>query len=219
MLSSTTSQYPSPSPMRKKIRELTGGAVLGDNSHRSMGDNDAQLVQRCLAGEEAAFERLHADHAGRVLAYFARSGFGRHSAEDMTQETFIRAFRSLHTFDANRGRFRPWVAMIASNVARKYWSRRKQPENFDPELAEEMFSEMDNPGLDPVAAEEITAVRRCVDSLPGDLARIVRLRYVDARTTRGIAAEINLPESTVRLRLTEASDMLRKCLKDKGFIE
>ena len=184
-----------------------------------MSDNDAQLVQRCLAGESAAFERLHADHVGRVLTYFARSGFDRHGAEDLTQETFIRAFRSLHTFDANRGRFRPWVAMIARNVARKYWSRQKHPENFDPELAEEMFSEAGNPGPDAAAAEEITAVRRCVDSLPVDLACIVRLRYVDARTTRGIAAEINLPESTVRLRLTESAEALRKCLKEKGFIE
>ncbi len=184
-----------------------------------MDDNDSQLVRRCLAGEAAAFERLHADHAGRILAYFTRSGFGRHSAEDMTQETFIRVFRSLHTFDASRGRFAPWLATIARNVARKSWSRRKAPENFDPELAEEMFAGSGNPGLDSAAREEVAAVRRCVDSLPGELARIVRLRYVDARTTRGIAAEINLPESTVRLRLTEASAALRQCLKEKGFLE
>ncbi len=184
-----------------------------------MGDNDAQLVRRCLAGESAAFERLHADHAGRVLAYFARSGFERHGAEDMTQETFIRAFRSLHTFDANRGRFAPWLAMIARNVARKHWGKRKQPENFDPELAEEMFSDSGNPGPDPAAKEEIVAVGECVNTLPADLARIVRLRYVNARTTRGIAAEVNLPESTVRLRLAEASAALRKCLKEKGFFE
>ncbi|MDY7010860.1 MAG: sigma-70 family RNA polymerase sigma factor [Planctomycetota bacterium] len=184
-----------------------------------MSDKDVQLVQRCLAGEQAAFERLDADHAGRVLAYFLRSGFARHDAEDMAQETFIRAFRSLHTFDAGRGRFHPWLATIARNVARKHWSRRKAPENFDPELAEEMFADSVNPGPDPASAEEIVAVGRCVDSLPADLVRVVRLRYIDARTTRGIAAEMNLPESTVRLRLKEAAEAVRQCLKEKGFLE
>ena len=184
-----------------------------------MGDNDAQLVSRCIAGEQAAFDRLYADHAGRALAYFLRSGFAGAEAEDLTQETFIRAFRSLHTFDAARGGFRTWLATIARNVARKYWSRRKAPENFDPELAEEIFADTSNPGPDPGEAEELAAVEQCVDSLPADMGRIVRMRYIKAMTTRGISTELKVPEATIRLRLKESQDALRKCLNSKGFLE
>ncbi len=184
-----------------------------------MDDHDLQIVRLSLAGEQTGFEALYSNHAGRVMAYLLRSGFSRADAEDLTQETFIRAFKSLHTFDANRGRFGTWLATIARNVARKQWSRRKNPENFDPELAEEFLTSPDNPGATVAATEEIDAVGACVEFLPGELARIVRLRYVYALTTRTIAAEVSLPEATVRLRLKEAVDALRRCLEGKGFLE
>ena len=69
------------------------------------------------------------------------------------------------------------------------------------------------------AAEEIRAVGKCVADLPAELANLVRLRYVDALTTRGIAQAAKMPEATVRSRLAEAVKALEKCLKSKGFVK
>jgi RNA polymerase sigma-70 factor (ECF subfamily) len=156
---------------------------------------------------------------GRVRAYLLRSGFGPADADDLAQETFLRAFRSLATFEVERGSFVRWLGAIARNVARRRWHRRREPDSFDPELAEEMFAAPDNPGESPEAREEFQAVRACVDALPAELARIVRLRYVEGRTTRGVSAAAGLPEATVRLRLKEACALLAECLRGKGFLE
>jgi len=181
--------------------------------------DEPELIARCLAGEAAAQQALHAAHRGRVLAYFRRSGFSWADAEDLAQEAFLRAFRSLEGFDASRGSFRGWLGAIAKNVARRRWGRRSQGDSFDPELAEEMFAAPANPHDTPEAREEIEAVRSCVDALPPELARVIRLRYVAARTTRGVAEATGLPEATVRLRLTEAVGMLERAMREKGFIK
>jgi len=182
-------------------------------------EREAELVLRCLSGETSAFEALYGAHAGRIAAYFLRSGFARADADDLTQETFTRAFRSLGTFDADRGAFRPWLATIARNVARKRWGRRAEPGNFDPELAEDVLAGADNPQTAAQQAEEIDAVRDCVSRLPEQLGRIIRLRYVEGRSTRGVAAATGIPEATVRSRLGEAYERLARCLAAKGVME
>ena len=180
-----------------------------------MNESDQHLISRCLAGDDAAAESLYRRHAGRVAAYLLRSGFDWADVEDLTQAVFYRAFRSLGTFDAARGGFRTWLGAIARNAARKQWSGRAGG-SFDPELADEMFAAADNPGQSPEALEEAEAVRACVSALPEQLARVVRLRYVDGLTTRGIAESTQMPEATVRLRLSQALGSLKTCLKAKG---
>ncbi len=184
-----------------------------------MNDDQRQLIARAAAGEGEAFEALHAAHAGRVRAYLLRSGFRPADADDLAQETFLRVFKSLSTFDAGRGSFASWLGTIARNVARRRWQRRRGPENFDPDLADEMFAAAADPAASPEAREEIGAVRACVDTLPADLSRLVRLRYVAGLTTRGIAADVGMPEATVRLRLAEAGELLCKCLTAKGIAQ
>ena len=183
-----------------------------------MDEQDTGLIQRCLKGEARAYETLYHAHAGRVAAYFLRSGFVHADADDLTQETFVRAFRALGTFDAARGTFRRWLAEIARNVARTHWARRKQVELFDAELAEKTFLAVENPSETPEAREELAALSDCVGRLPEELWQVVRLRYVEARTLRGVAEAANMPEATVRLRLKEAMALLGRCLKQKGLL-
>ena len=181
-------------------------------------EQDTRLIERCRKRDVKAYETLYHAHAGRVAAYFLRSGFAHADADDLTQETFVRAFRSLATFDAQKGTFRRWLAEIARNVARSQWGRRKQAELFDAELAEEMLLATENPSEAPEAREELAAVGDCVGRLPEELWQIVRLRYVVGRTLRGVAASANMPEATVRLRLQEALALLARCLKQKGVV-
>lgn len=184
-----------------------------------MKTDEQKLVARCLAGKKSAQESLYGLHAWAVTAYFRRCGFAPDRCDDLTQETFLRAFKSLGSFDAMRGRVRYWLGAIARNIARKHWARPSGPVDFDPTLAEEMFAAPQEELDRPEVREEIRAVGDCVSALDEELARIVRLRYVAAGTTRGIAAATGLPESTVRLRLTEALGLLERCLKSKGVLE
>ena len=111
------------------------------------------------------------------------------------------------------------LGAIAKNIARKHWARPDGPVDFDPVLAEEMFAAPAEVLESPEVREEIDAVKDCLSQLPDELAQIVRLRYVAAGTTRGIATATDVPEATVRLRLTEALGLLERCLKSKGVLE
>ena len=185
-----------------------------------MDENEKQWIDGALAGNPAACGALYDANARWVTVYFLRCGFAVADAYDLVQETFMRAFRSLETFDPARGPFRPWLAAIARNAARRRWSARPRPENFDPELAEKVLTSPDaGPAGEAGRREEIDAVRQCVRTLPEDLQRVVRLRYVDGQTTRGIAAETRIAEATVRLRIEEARRRIEKCLRGKGVVQ
>ena len=181
--------------------------------------SDADLVEMTRGGCNGAFEALYLEHAGRVAGYLARSGFVPADVQDLTQETFIRVFKSLHTFDSRRGSFRVWLSMIAKNVARRRWSRRTQGELFDPALAESLLVAPLNPADTPQVREEMQGVRDCIAELPDELERVVRLRYVEGRTTRGIAAATDIPEATVRLRLEQGRKRIADCLRAKGIVD
>ena len=197
----------------------------GDNlvvihiTDRRLGNRDSQLVLACLAGERAAFEALYGAHAARAKAYFMRSGFALSDADDLLQETFLRVHKSLGTFNAERGSFSSWLAAIARNVARRSWARRSDPENFDPEIAEEVLADTDNPRETPELREQLAMLRDCVAELPRELSSVVNLRYVRGRTTRGVAAITGLPEATARLRLRQATEALERCLRRKGVVD
>jgi len=180
-----------------------------------MESRETEWIARWLTGDNAAMDRLYESHAGWVRVYLRRCGFAPADADDLTQEVFVRVIKSLHTFDARRGAFVPWLATIARNAARRSWAGRPSPDHLDPEMAEAVFAAAENADK-PETREEIEALRGCIDALPPDLAKIVRLRYVEGMTTRGIATAENLPEATVRLRLDEAKAALERCLKSKG---
>jgi RNA polymerase sigma-70 factor (ECF subfamily) len=180
-----------------------------------VSDGVKQWVQQARGGSEDAFEWLYARYAPRVKAYFLRCGFIG-EADDVLQETFLRAFGSLSTYDADKGAFATWLGAIARNVARKRWRKKNgPPDAIDPELAAEVLTRDD--ADPPQTREELSALDGCVHQLPSEKRALIELRYVKAMTTRGMAEELDIPESTVRLRLAEAMAELRTCLGGKGF--
>lgn len=180
---------------------------------------DADIVARCLKGYETAYADLYTTHAGKVRAYLLRCGFAPADADDLTQETFLRVFRSLRGFDVARGSFTTWLSALARNVARKFWRKLAQPENFDPQLAEESFAVDESTGSSAatILHEEFAALKDCIARLDELLGQIIHLRYVDGLTTRSIGETVNIPEATVRLRLNEARGLLLECMQGKRF--
>ncbi len=183
-----------------------------------MNNEEVNLVDLAARGDQEAARQLYALHAGRVRVYFERSGFRSADADDLAQQTFIRAFRSLTGFDGQRGSFQAWLGAIARNVARRQWGRRNMTSDLDPELAEQMFASSDDPDNETALREQCAAVADCVTRLEEPYRSIVRLRYVDGLSTRAIAGRLELAESTARLWLKEAMASLERCLAGKGIL-
>jgi RNA polymerase sigma factor (sigma-70 family) len=182
-----------------------------------MNQHDADILARCRKGYETAYADLYAAHAGRVKTYFLRSGFESSDADDLTQETFARAFAALRQFNPRKGSLPTWLGAIARNLARRYWRKQSHTDSFDPSLAEDVFVSPDVAAAAAAQKEQFSALAECLETLEETLRTTVRLRYVDGLTTRAIAQRTNIPESTVRFRLDEARTLLGRLLREKGF--
>lgn len=176
--------------------------------------DDDILVREYLAGDRVAGSRLYELHSRQVKAYIIRCGFPSANADDLVQEIFMNVFKSMRTFDPDKGTFSTWLRTIARNRVREEWRRVKRPENFDPRMAEEVF-EAGNTD-DPVLREELNRLNDCMSKLPPDHKMMVRLRFYNSLTTRGISEGAKVPESTVRLRIKEAISLLTDCMENKS---
>src|SRR5579864_3563780 len=88
-------------------------------------DQDVQLIERCLSGEEAAWEDLVKVHTRRVYAICYRFTGSDHDSQDLTQEVFIRVFRSLKSFRAGEGTFGVWLGKLTRNLLIDHYRRTK----------------------------------------------------------------------------------------------
>ncbi len=148
-------------------------------------------------------------HHASVFGYCRRRLGNDSEADDAMQETFLRAFKYFHTFDASRDE-RKWLVGIAHNVcveiARKR-ARHQTVEHFpDP-------ADLDSPtniALDKLAHEEqVIAVRRQLEDLPDKARRILELRYFGQMSGREIAEIEGMTEANVRVTLHRAMETLR----------
>lgn len=185
-------------------------------------DDVGDLVRRAQRGELAAFNTLvvrHQDAAFSLAYRFLRS---RESAEDVTQEAFLRAFRRLDTFRGDR--FRSWLLRIVANAARDELRRRKRRPQRS---LDEARDDPDMPNIDPVeprpgpqAAAENADLRRVLDEalgqLPEDWRLVVLLSDVHGLAYDEVAASAGIPVGTVKSRLSRARARLREILRESG---
>ena len=163
-----------------------------------------ELVERVLAGDQQAWEALVRTHWRKVFNV-AYKFVGRHDeAEDLTQDIFLRIFKSLRTFD-RRANFQTWLISISRNLCiDHYRSVRKERET--------MAREVDASELSPVSAErgpygQLEAldtkdlVRQALTTLPPTLREAVVLRDLQEFSYLEIADKLGLPEGTVKSRI------------------
>lgn len=179
------------------------------------------LLQRARKGEMAAFEALVSAYERRVYSLALRSTGSEADAADVTQEVFLRAYRSLDTFRGESG-FSTWLYRITTNLcvdlARK--NNAVQTGSLDDESAVEV---PDTRGSNqPEAALESSELRRELDTalsmVSEDHRKIVILRDVAGMSYADIAAALGLEEGTVKSRLARARAALRKILIERGNI-
>lgn len=181
-------------------------------------NNDCELIEQCRKGDLEAFEDIYRIHSPCVVTYLLRGGFVSDDCADLTREVFQRAYQSLDNYDPARGGFGLWLWAIVRDVARRNWPRRSGAENFDPQLAEDVFaSAIVGAGESDDTRQETSIIDGCVQALPDELRRMIHLRYIQGHTVCGIANAADMAESSVNSKLAEAHEMLKRCLKAKGF--
>jgi RNA polymerase sigma-70 factor (ECF subfamily) len=186
-------------------------------------DETELLIQRCLRGDQSAWERIVRLHWRRVFNV-AYKFVGRHDeAEDLTQDIFLKVFKSLGTFD-RRANFQTWLVSVSRNLCiDHYRSVRKERQTIDRDVdAQELSPASVEPG--PIAALEqqdrVSLLREAIAGLPDSLRTAVVMRDIQELSYQEIAARLQLPEGTVKSRInrgrTELSRQVRR-LRGEDF--
>jgi RNA polymerase sigma-70 factor (ECF subfamily) len=184
----------------------------------SPGLDERALIQRCIAGDAAAFEPLVEKYRQRVWRLAYQVLHDREEAWDVAQEAFVRAFHSLPSF-RGQAAFYTWLFRITVNVATdRHRQRGAQARAFGPERVteEEWARSMPDPGRGPdqeaTRAEQRERIRRALDALPPRARTIIMLSDVEGLSYREIAEVLNCPIGTVMSRLHNARKRLKGLL-------
>ncbi len=179
------------------------------------------LIQRCLAGDQLAWEAIVRQYWRKVFNV-AYKFVGRHDeAEDLSQDIFLKVFKSLDTFD-RRANFQTWLISVSRNLCiDHYRSVRKERETIDRDLDS---SEVTPPSIgtpSQIAALEqrdrVELLREAMAALPATLRTAVLMRDIQEFSYHDIARKLKLPEGTVKSRINRGrSELARQIRKLRG---
>jgi len=181
------------------------------------------LVERARQGDRSAFGQLVDEYKDKIYNYVARMLNDPYEAEDVTQEAFLRAYRSLPRF-RGASSFHTWLYRIASNLAIDVVRKRKRQEptfsldepleSDDGEYERELPDETGGPEDRTSTRETRVAVRRAIMDLPEKLRDVMILYELQGETYEDIADILGVPLGTVKSRLFNARNRLKEALED-----
>ena len=181
-------------------------------------DADLQLVERCLSGQEAAWEDLVRVHTRRVYSICYRFTSSDSEAQDLTQEVFLRVFKNLKSFRAGEGLFIVWLTRLTRNLLIDHYRRTRMDrasESIDDHAAtleESTASIARTDGM--VAGREASELLQvALQKLSPELRETVILRDLEELEYREIAQILSVPEGTVKSRLNRGRAELAKALR------
>lgn len=181
---------------------------------------DQLLVERVQHGDRRAFDLLVLKYQHRVVALVMRFVRDTQEAQDVAQDTFLRAYRALPNFRGESA-FYTWLYRIAVNTAKNYLAaRNRRPPDVDISADEAEFLN-DTRVLQDVSSperlllrDEIAAtVQQVLAKLPEELRRALMLREFDGLSYEEIATEMQCPVGTVRSRIFRAREAIDSALK------
>jgi RNA polymerase sigma-70 factor (ECF subfamily) len=203
----------------------SGPSLARATRHAPGAATDRDLVERTRAGDARAFGELVTRHQRRIFRLAVHMLRDRAEAEDVTQETFVRAYGALARFD---GRSEPytWIYRIAVNLslnairARRSAKRTRQGAEEDASaraMEHDAMLRAAQPPVDAGQRQLYMALARAIDSLSDTLRTTLILVCVDGRSHEEAAVILGAPEGTIAWRVHEARSKLRKALAERGF--
>ena len=187
-----------------------------------VGGREAALIQRCAARDEDACAELVNEHQ-RLVYQLSLNLLGDHNeALDLSQEVFLRVFRTIHTF-RGASQLRTWIYRIVVNQARnrqRWWRRRhkSQQVSLDDHIRDHGELPDSGNGVSPdrVLGQKVLAerIRFALDRLPFDQRTALVLREIDGLSYEEIGYSLGIAVGTVKSRLARAREALRAQLRD-----
>lgn len=181
-------------------------------------NNGAEFVRRCRAGDGAAWEEIVSTFSRRIFNLAFRFTSSVEAAEDLTQEVFVRVYKSLAQYDAKQGDLTNWLMRLSRNlIIDDYRHRQRNPQNSHADDVEDHTFHLRAVGgsaQKEMERRELCAqVQEAIDKLPEDLRTCVILRDIEEMTYQEIVDVLKIPEGTVKSRINRGRIELAKILR------
>jgi RNA polymerase sigma-70 factor, ECF subfamily len=210
-------------PWRTKSETAKGPRVEPNQLLRSSAQqdavrHDAVLVERCLAGDDAAWEEMVRTHTPRVYSICYRFTGSATEAQDISQDVFIRVFQSMRTFRSGEGAFSVWLARLTRNLLIDNYRRTKnlrKTDSMEDQLREieERASTESRTDARLAGREASELLQAALQKLSPELREAVVLRDLQEMEYREIAQTLNVPEGTVKSRINRGRVELAQVLR------
>jgi RNA polymerase sigma-70 factor (ECF subfamily) len=199
------------------------GGFMGRSSLEQSFDVDINLVERCLAGDETAWENLVKFHSRRVYGICFRFTGKDSEAQDLTQEVFLRIFKTLKSFRAGEGSFVVWLSRLTRNLLIDNYRRTKLERATD--SIEDQLTQIEERSATTGRTDGLVAGREASELLQAALQRLspelretVILRDLEELEYREIADVLGVPEGTVKSRLNRGRAELARVLRRQNVM-
>jgi RNA polymerase sigma-70 factor (ECF subfamily) len=185
----------------------------------------AMLVRRCVAGDAAAWEEIVQRYHRRIYNICYRFAGSGDDAQDLTQEVFIKMYRTLQSYDLDRGAFMTWVTTITRNLLVDHFRKSKQDRMTDSidsapsehedsmPLSEQIHDTALTPDARAQSREVKETVHKALQKLSPDLREAVILRDLQDMDYKEIATVLKVPEGTVKSRINRGRAELARLLQ------
>jgi len=185
----------------------------------------ALLVRRCLAGDASAWEEIVQQYHRRIYNICYRFAGSADDAQDLTQEVFIKMYRTLNSYDASRGALVTWVTTITRNLLVDHFRKTRQDRVTDSldaapsehedamPLSERIQDQSAPPDASVQSREARETVHRSLQKLSPELREAVILRDLQDMDYREIATVLKVPEGTVKSRINRGRAELARLLQ------
>jgi len=183
------------------------------------------LVRRCIAGDSAAWDEIVQNYHRRIYNLCYRFVGSADDAQDLTQEVFIKIYRTLSSYDTNKGAFATWITTITRNLLVDHFRKTKQDRMTDSldaapsdhEDAQPLSDRIEDKSAPPdshVRSREVgDTVHAALAKLSPELREAVILRDLQDMDYREIATALKVPEGTVKSRINRGRAELARLLQ------
>jgi RNA polymerase sigma-70 factor (ECF subfamily) len=196
---------------------------MGSDSVANQEQEDERLVQRVAGGDALALETLYDRYGKAVYSLTLRIVRDPETAEELTQEVFVRLWRYANTFDATRGRFAGWLLGIAHNLSLnevRRWQSRPQKAELPASDDERTYDLIDESADSAEAAWQNIrrqAIVAALQQLPAPQRQAIELAYFGGFTHLEIANKLGDPLGTIKSRIRIGMQRLKQLLLAQGI--
>src|SRR5579872_5320983 len=200
-----------PTATAPSLLEFASQNLVGLGGRLEEAALTAALVRRCVDGDATAWEQLVRQNTRRVYNICYRFTGSSANAEDLTQEVFIKVYRTLASYDLGKGSFNTWLTTVSRNLLVDHFRKSKQDRITDsldhaadedaPTIGERIEDSGPSPDANLQKRETSDTVHAAMQKLSPDLREAVILRDLQDMDYKDIAQVLRVPEGTVKSRI------------------